>query len=367
MICAEDEALKLIARIAEGGMRDSLSKLDQAIAFCGDSVTAADVERIFGILSRANLLELIEGFAARNFELALGVAARIHDEGLDVSQVLRDLIDLFRDLAVVKTCGSNTPLVDAMADDRAVMEQVAGNLETDTLLYAVDILMEGLARIRSAGFPRLALEMTFIKLAELEDLVPLPALIEAAAGGAALPAAVGSNRPRAAAPTAPTVSAASAASAASARPTSAPTAATAAVDSPPAKKLDFKSVLPTPSKDAKDSSGKGGSTTKKSSKKKTEVESASETPDAALPEPAAAPPPAAPPPAAPPPPAPAPAPPGANDTDTRSMGERLIDNINAPSRPRGPGVASQLRDQDSVRLLIDKFEGEIIRVEESER
>ncbi|MGE0431381.1 MAG: DNA polymerase III subunit gamma/tau [Planctomycetota bacterium] len=351
-IDAEDEALKLIARIAEGGMRDSLSKLDQAIAFCGNTVKAVDVERIFGILSRRNLLELVRGFAGRDFEQALGVAARCHDEGLDVSQVLRDLIDLFRDLAVVKTCGASTPLVDAMADDRATMEEVAGSLETDTLLYAVDILMEGLARIRSTGFPRLALEMTFIKLCELEDLVPLPALIDAVASGSASGAMAGTvTRPRPATATAPTPKAQATRQSA---PASQPApASAAAADDGGGRRIDFGSVA---------DSLKGGADTKSDDKPKRATKKKSEVADEATP-------------AATPEPAPAPAPAASGNghaapapvDDTRSFGARLADNLNAPPRQRGPGAAAQLRDQDAVKLLIEKFEGEIIRVEETER
>jgi DNA polymerase III subunit gamma/tau len=188
-ISAEPEALRLIARIAEGGMRDSLSKLDQAIAFCGTDLKAADIERVFGILSRGNLLDLIGAFGRSDHAASLGVVKRIHDEGLDAAQSLRDLVDLFRDLAVVKSCGQTTPLVDAPDDDRAAMAETARGLGLDALLYSIEILTQGLERLRNTGFPRLVMETTFIKLGEIGALVAIPDLM----------ASLGAIQPRAAA------------------------------------------------------------------------------------------------------------------------------------------------------------------------
>jgi len=100
---------------------------------------------------------------------------------IDLCQVMRDLTDVFRDIAVVQACGADTPLVDVMKDDRERMEQIGKRLETDVVLYALDILLEGLARVRRTGFPRLVLEMTFVKLCMLDDLRALPVLAEAVA------------------------------------------------------------------------------------------------------------------------------------------------------------------------------------------
>ncbi|MCD4657231.1 MAG: hypothetical protein K8S87_06770, partial [Planctomycetes bacterium] len=186
-IDAEDEALWLIARIAEGGMRDSQSKLDQAIAFSEGKLGAQAIEKIFGIISRNNLVDLIKAFQNKDFETALMFAERVHAEGIDSAQLIRDLIDIYRELMIVKTTSVDTPILDISSDDRAHLAKIADKHTLDTIMFATEILTEALKRLKLTEFPRLTIEIAFIKLCKTAELVSLERLVSYLEAGAIKP------------------------------------------------------------------------------------------------------------------------------------------------------------------------------------
>ncbi len=186
-IDAEDDALRLIARIAEGGMRDSQSKLDQAIAFSEGKIGAQAIEKIFGIISRNNLVDLIKAFQNKDFETVLLFAERVHSEGIDSAQLIRDLIDIYRELMIVKTTSVDTPILDISSDDREQLARIAEKHTLDSVMFATEILTEALKRLKLTEFPRLTIEIAFIKLCKTAELVSLERLVSYLEAGAIKP------------------------------------------------------------------------------------------------------------------------------------------------------------------------------------
>src|SRR5689334_1194427 len=105
-ITAADDALQLIARDAEGSMRDAQSKLDQVIAFTGASIAVDDVGTVLGLVGRDLLLDAIEAVAAEDAPAAFVLAGRAVDLGYDLRAVCRELSRVVRDLLVLSVDAS---------------------------------------------------------------------------------------------------------------------------------------------------------------------------------------------------------------------------------------------------------------------
>ena len=98
----DEGALALVARSAEGSMRDALSALDQVLAFAGDTVTAADVSAVLGMIGRDQQFEVAETIAREDVVGAFGLAGSIVEAGFDLRIVCRELARLMRDLLVIR-------------------------------------------------------------------------------------------------------------------------------------------------------------------------------------------------------------------------------------------------------------------------
>lgn len=99
----EEEALWLLARAAEGGMRDALSLFDQAIAFCGERVTLAQVNALLGGIPAETLADLAEAIAHQDMQKGLRLLSELVNRGKDVAQLLHELLLYFRDLLMYQT------------------------------------------------------------------------------------------------------------------------------------------------------------------------------------------------------------------------------------------------------------------------
>ena len=246
-ITVSDESLQLIARDAEGSMRDAQSKLDQVIAFTGATITGDDVATVLGLVGRDLLLDIVEAVADENAPAAFAHAARAVEMGFDLRAVCRELSRVVRDLLVVSVDATrlNDPEI-AGEGERERLKSLAARYSREDLLRAFDLLTKAEADIRGAAQPRYHLEMALLRWIYLRKLTPIEDLI-AGAVGAAPERPAPSNRASVAAPPRPAPDPpARAAAKASAPP---PAAARAAAAPPahdngaPAKAAGFKDAL----------------------------------------------------------------------------------------------------------------------------
>src|SRR5690606_26882864 len=98
----DQEAAEAVARGADGGLRDAESMLDQLVAFCGEKITAADVQSVFGFVGEETIGELCQHLLERNASPALAILHRQAEEGRDLMKFLSDLITHLRNLLVYK-------------------------------------------------------------------------------------------------------------------------------------------------------------------------------------------------------------------------------------------------------------------------
>ena len=158
-VAYEADAVQIIARRAEGGMRDALSILDQALSLtAGNELTTAIAEEITGSISLAALDQYVAAILDHDATAALDQLAIIFDNGKNMARFVADLLQYLRDLLIVQTGGENTHASDLFA----------ANLAADqTRLFAlIDQATTSLADIKNSLQPRIYTEMMTIKLAE---------------------------------------------------------------------------------------------------------------------------------------------------------------------------------------------------------
>ena len=172
-----EEVLRAVAEIAEGGMRDALGRLDQLVAFAGTKPTVDDAERVFGLVSRGRLLDLLEALTAGDAAAAIRFAEEVFDSGKDVAEVLGALIGLSRLLMLTAAAGGDTKGLDVTADELPRLQRVAGKYGLAGLVYLSELLSDCRQRVRRTAFPRVMVETTLVKLALLGNLQPLETLL----------------------------------------------------------------------------------------------------------------------------------------------------------------------------------------------
>jgi len=180
---ADDEALELLARRAGGSMRDAQSLLDQLLAFGGEGLTVEQVHRLLGTANEERVAELAAAALERDPKRALELLGNAADEGLQLGEVLDQLIGYWRDLMVVNAAGPQAPGLSVGSKHRAALAEQAKGRTLDTLLAGLDILSSARARLRTSNHGRVLVEMALVRLGRLDDLVSLAQLAQTVAAG----------------------------------------------------------------------------------------------------------------------------------------------------------------------------------------
>jgi DNA polymerase III subunit gamma/tau len=160
-IDAEDGALALIARHAEGGVRDALSALDQLSA--AQRVTAQDAASLLGSATSDVLFEFAESLAARSTGTAIGVIARVVEEGRDLRVFTRQLLDHLRSLFLLKQVEGAEGMIDATEETRAQLGVQADRFSAAQLVHLLRLFVDAQTDMRQNAAPRLALELAAVR------------------------------------------------------------------------------------------------------------------------------------------------------------------------------------------------------------
>jgi DNA polymerase-3 subunit gamma/tau len=179
-----EESLRLIARDADGSMRDAQSKLDQVIAFTGKTIAAGDVATVLGLVGRDVLLDAIQAVADQDAAAAFSLAATSVEMGSDLRLVCRELSRMVRDLLVLSVDPSRVRDPEIAGEgERERLTVLAGRFSREDLLRAFDLLTRAENDIRGAAQPRYHLEMALLRWIYLRKLVPIEDLIASAGSG----------------------------------------------------------------------------------------------------------------------------------------------------------------------------------------
>jgi DNA polymerase-3 subunit gamma/tau len=184
---ADEEALELVARRAGGSMRDAESLLDQLLAFGGGASAGLTVDQVHHLLGTAHADRVVALAAAvfeRNAQKALQLLGDAYEQGLQLGELIDQLIEYWRDLLVVHLAGAEARDLSVPARDREALTAQANGLSADSVLAGLDILSATKARLRGSGHARVLLEMALVRLTRLDDLVSLSQLAEQLSAGA---------------------------------------------------------------------------------------------------------------------------------------------------------------------------------------
>ena len=169
----EPGAVAVLARAAEGSLRDGLSLLEQAISYSGDAITDAQVRELLGVVAESVLDNLVDAIAQQSAELALGLVHRLIGDGQNLQHFCREAIRHFRNLLVARVCGAESDLVAAPQDERPRLAEQATRFSEEDLTRFFNTLLATDAELRRAPDPRLHLELGLLKLINARRLAPL--------------------------------------------------------------------------------------------------------------------------------------------------------------------------------------------------
>ena len=177
-IRVSDAALALIARAAEGSVRDALSLFDQVLAFTGDEIPDADVAGLLGLVDRELLHRasraIVEGDSLAMLELVESLA----DYGADYRNFVRELLLHLREVLLVRLAPAQSPLLGAiLPEELERLRALAAALSEEDLLRALDLLTRAEGELRHASDPRVALDLALLKLVQMRRLLPFAEVV----------------------------------------------------------------------------------------------------------------------------------------------------------------------------------------------
>ncbi|QRG67764.1 DNA polymerase III subunit gamma/tau [Brevibacillus choshinensis] len=161
----EEQALQLVAKMAEGGARDALSLLDQAISYSRDEVKASDIMQITGTVSQTYFSVLARHIAERDVAQVMEQFDQVMVQGKDPEQFLHDFMYYYRDMLLLKTAPQLEEIVErTMIDDQfATVAELYGFPE---LYAAIETCNEALTQLKYSTYARVLVELTLVKMCQ---------------------------------------------------------------------------------------------------------------------------------------------------------------------------------------------------------
>jgi DNA polymerase III subunit gamma/tau len=174
---AEPEALEILARRAAGSMRDSQSLLEQLLAFGSRKITVADVHRLLGTAGTERIARIVDQLVERNAAGALAELDRAVADGVDVGQLLNQMLGYFRDVMAAAAGCPAEALLNVSVGQQDRVREVAKQLGLTTTLMLLQILDQTISRLKYLMYPRTVAEMALVRICALEDLESVAGLV----------------------------------------------------------------------------------------------------------------------------------------------------------------------------------------------
>jgi DNA polymerase-3 subunit gamma/tau len=184
-VTIEPAALDLVARAADGSVRDGLSLLDQAIAQAEGAITEAAVVDMLGLADRALVFDLMDAVMSGQPRQALQITELAHERGADLGTMLQDLLELVHTVTRLKSVPSLRDSQELPEAERTRGTALAEQLSVPALARAWQMLLKGVGEVETAPDRRAAAEMVLIRLCHVSDLPPPGDLVRRLTSGAA--------------------------------------------------------------------------------------------------------------------------------------------------------------------------------------
>jgi DNA polymerase-3 subunit gamma/tau len=174
----DDAALDAVARGADGAMRDAESTLDQLISFCGGEIVEADVLSMFGLTSRSQILSLTGAVLAGEIGTALRELNDLSKNGKDLSRLLSDLLNHFRNLLIYQVSGGDLKLLEASEAEAAALAEQCKGVTSEALTRIMEVLAHCEGRFRDAASKKILIEISLLKAIEARSAVDIDSVLE---------------------------------------------------------------------------------------------------------------------------------------------------------------------------------------------
>ncbi len=162
-VSLDEDAAQMIASIADGGMRDALSILDQCIAF-SENITKDVVFDAAGIAGRDYLFDVLEAVYEKDIKRALNAVEEIHSKSKDLQRFCAELLEQMRNLMLIKAAPSEKELVKCLPDERERLAAISSKTSLEEIIAKLDVLKGCFEKLSYSPSKRIELETTLIKL-----------------------------------------------------------------------------------------------------------------------------------------------------------------------------------------------------------
>ncbi|MBI2340739.1 MAG: DNA polymerase III subunit gamma/tau [Deltaproteobacteria bacterium] len=175
-IAVDEEGLTLVASCSEGSVRDSLSLLDQVISFCGAGATPDQVREILGLADRALLFATLEALLKEDVRAVLKQAQSVYEQGFDLKIFSEGLLEMIRHCLVMAEGGDE--FVDLPPAEKERIKKMASLIPAAKYLTLFQILARGVEDLARSDFPKMAFEVTLLKMLRAKELMSIPEILE---------------------------------------------------------------------------------------------------------------------------------------------------------------------------------------------
>ncbi len=172
-----DGAMEIIAREADGSVRDGLSLLEQIFSFGGESISEGDLSQVLGLVDSRVFNRLVASLLGGDTGQALTLLAECYGHGMNMKRFSFGILQYLRGLMICKTCRNPTELLDVSDDEMTVLRALADKYSIETITNIFNIIFSGVDGVGRSSYPRMALEMLFVKAGQAGGVVPLADLL----------------------------------------------------------------------------------------------------------------------------------------------------------------------------------------------
>src|SRR5437660_199180 len=180
-IKADDDALALLAEAGDGSMRDALSIMDQAIACCGEKLTAEIVRGLVGAVPSETLEQMMVAVEKNSSEDILRQLDRLLVEGQNPTHFARQMVRFLRNAMVAKVAGNDSPLLQVSLDERQRVGRVAAMFSEEDLTRFLNILLRTHGDVSYKQDQRFHLELGLLKMVHAQRLLPVEQILSGVA------------------------------------------------------------------------------------------------------------------------------------------------------------------------------------------
>lgn len=163
----DEDAVRQIAIYAEGGLRDAIGLLDQALAFSPEHISVDDINQICGAVSYHKQIEMVEALMELNSTKAIELMNDLIVEGKEVQKIVTNLLEFFRDMLMLKNIGVKEGASSLFTNEKFILLSKA--LSNQRIFFYMDLLNQAMNDIKWSNNPKLHLELCFIKMSDIEQ------------------------------------------------------------------------------------------------------------------------------------------------------------------------------------------------------